>query len=107
MGFKINESYEKKKQEDYELQYVMHQEKKIHVDDFDKHSISPELYKELQMNSYARDKIFSKLDTETLIQVTEHYQSFCGVPRKPTVTYDETLIHVIIPELIERIRGLS
>jgi hypothetical protein len=56
------------------------------------------------MNSYAHDKFFSKMDDELLIERAEYYISQCARYHYPATTYDETVIHVIVPELIKRLQ---
>lgn len=101
------EAIEQKRKEEYAKQVVLHNDKEIHVTDFNNQSITSSQLTEYRMNSYARDKIFPKLKTEALVKEAEYYQSQSGLYQYPAGTYNEALIHVIVPELINRIKELE
>lgn len=107
MGFRISTEMEEKRKKEEALQFVLHKGEEIPVASFEDQSISTNLLEEFRMNSYATDKIFAKLDNETLIKQASYYQGQCGSYSYPAATYNEALIHVIVPELIKRIQQLS
>lgn len=107
MGFHLNAALEEKKKEEYSKQVVLYNDKEIHVTEFSDQSISASQLSKFRMNSYARDKIFPKLNTEALIKEAAYYQSQSGHYQYPAGTYNEALIHVIVPELISRIVELE
>lgn len=107
MGFRLSESFKQKQKEIYEKQYVLFGDKEVHVSEIENRSLSTEMLKDARMNSYATDKIFPKLTNEALINKAELYRSNCERYRYPATTYDQSLIHLIVPELIERIKELE
>jgi len=107
MIFKLPNEYRQKKQEEYEKQYVIHNDKEIHVSEFEDKSITVQYLSEMRMNSYAREKIYPKFDNSALINDARYYMSQCGRYNYPAATYNEALIHVIVPELINRIEELE
>lgn len=100
------EFIEKQKQiESLKLVILEDRNERIHVSEFEDQSITPEMYANMRMNAYARDDIFPKLTTETLVQSTEYYQSQCKHPSTPCSTYKDVLAHKIVPELIARLKA--
>ncbi|MFJ3388869.1 hypothetical protein [Lysinibacillus sp. NPDC086135] len=87
----------------HEKQYVLlEDEKQKHVTEFNDRSVSNDEYSKLRMNSYARDKFIPKLDDNALIDTVGYYVSQCEQYRYPATTYSEAIIHVIVPELLQR-----
>lgn len=107
MAFKLPEEWLIKQQEEYEKQYVIHKDKEIHVSEFEDKSITPQQLSEMRMNSYAREKLHPKLNTDALINTARSYLSQCSRSRYPASTYDEALVHLIVPELISRVEELE
>ena len=107
MGFRISTEMEEKRKKEEALQFVLHKGEEIPVASFEDQSISTNLLEEFRMNSYARDKIFSKLNNDALIKEASYYQGQCGRYHYPATTYNDALIHVIVPELIKRIQQLT
>ena len=107
MTFQLPESFRLKQQEEYKKQFVIYKEKEIHVSEFEDKSITPQQLSEMKMNSYAQEKLHPKLNTDALINTTRSYLSQCSRSRYPASTYDEALVHLIVPELIKRIEELS
>lgn len=105
--FKFPESWLIKQQEEYEKQYVIYQDEKIHIDEFEDKSITPQHLSDMRMNSYAREKLYPKLSTDALINTSKSYLSQCSRGRYPAITYDDALIHLIVPELLNRIEELE
>lgn len=69
--------------------------------------VEPDQYEQLRMNSYEREFLLPNLSDETLCQVAEHAVVNCTPMRDPTrppVTYDESLMHRLVPELVTRLR---
>lgn len=103
MPFRLSPEWEQKRQERELLKQVIYEDKEHHVTTFMDRSITPPMLEKMRMNSYARDDIFPKLTTETLLDRAKYYQSQCSTPRFPCSTYNESLIHKIVPELIKRL----
>ena len=62
-------------------------------------------YEGLSLNGFERDALYPHLTTEALCNATEVVRANC-VPQRhfPTLTYDETLTHRLVPLLLERLR---
>lgn len=103
MSFKLPDWWEKKKQEEYELKYISYNGEQIHVSELEDKSVTPEMNKNMRMNSYAQEDLPPKLTDETLIEKAKYYKTQCSHPRFPCATYDEALIHNILPEMIKRL----
>lgn len=103
MGFKLPDSYYEQQKEIYDKKYVIYNDQEIHITEFEDKSITLEMQQQMMMNSYARDDLPPKLTNEALIESAKHYLNNCEKPRLPCVTYDEALIHRILPELIKRL----
>lgn len=103
MGFKLPESFYEKQKELFDKKYITLGEKKIHITELEDRSVTSEMQQEMRMNSYAQDDLPPKLTDEALIETARHYQSQCHQPVFPCATYDEALIHKIVPELIKRL----
>ncbi|NRG43266.1 hypothetical protein HRF87_00635 [Bacillus sp. CRN 9] len=104
MGFKLPDSFYEKKREIHEKKYIVFKGENIHVSDFEDRSITVEMKKQMRMNSYAQDDLPPKLDNNALIETAEYYITNCPRPTFPCTTYDEALIHKILPELIKRLK---
>lgn len=62
-------------------------------------------YENLRLNGFERDALYPVLTTEALCKATEQSRSFCLPQRHyPTLTYDETLTHRLVPLLLARLR---
>lgn len=66
-------------------------------------------YEDLRLNGFERDALYPVLTTEALCKATEQVRSLCLPQRHfPTLTYDETLMHRLVPllvaELLRRVR---
>lgn len=79
--------------------------KSVEISTVKDRSISPERYKHMQMNSVSRTLIPPKLDNDALVNTAEYYLSQCTPPGHPGATYESTLLHAILPELIKRIKS--
>lgn len=77
---------------------------RLPVASFADRSIEPSIYKSLRMNSYAREDIFEKLTNETLIEATNEYLAECQKPPMPCTTYEQAVVHKIVPELLKRLQ---
>lgn len=102
--FKFPPKYEAKLEHKKELEYVILENIKVHIDDFQERSISDELLNHLKMNSYAREKLPGKLDNQALINKIEMYMG--QISHKPEIcsTYEESLLYLLLPELLERFK---
>lgn len=107
MGFRFSEKFEQKKQEEFEKQYVNWGIVEQHVSEIKDGSLTTGMLQYARMNSYAQDKIYPKLTNEALIEKAEYYKNNCGRSQYPATTYNEALIHLIVPELIQRIKDLE
>jgi hypothetical protein len=101
--FKLPDEWVKRQQEIYDLKYITYQGKKIHVSEFEDRSVTSEMHNEMRMNSYANDDLPPKLNNAGLIEKAKQYLGECTQTRIPCSTYDEALIHNIVPELIKRL----
>lgn len=105
MNIRLKEWYENHKREEYEKQYVTMPDGELkHVTEFVDKSVDLDTYNELRMNSYAKDLFFTKMDDELLINRAIYYMEQCGRYHYPASTYNDALAHVIIPELIKRLK---
>ena len=103
MTFKLPDSYYEKQKEIYNLKYINYNDKEIHITGLEDKSVTFEMKKEMRMNSYAQDDLYPKLTDEALIDTAKYFMSQCSRPRKfPCTTYDESVIHMILPEMIKR-----
>jgi hypothetical protein len=103
MGFKLPDSFYEKQKEIFEKKYIIYKDEKIHVSELEDRSVSWDMKNEMRMNSYAQDDLPSKLTDKALIETAKYYLSNCSQPKFPCSTYDEALIHKILPELIKRL----
>jgi hypothetical protein len=101
--FKLPDEWLEKQKEIHIKKYITYLNKEVHVSELDDRSVTIEMKKEMRMNSYAQDDLPPKLTTEALIDTSRYYLSHCTKPRFPCVTYDEGLIHKLLPELIKRL----
>lgn len=107
MGFKLPDEWIEKQQRIHEMKYIDYNGNQIHVSELEDRSVTPEMKMEMRMNSYAQDDLPPKLTNATLIETAKHYISNCSTPRFPCITYDEALIHKILPEMIKRLEELD
>lgn len=103
MSFKLPDSFEDKKKKWYELQHVTYKGKKIHPSKFEDKSVTKEQLKDMRINSYGQEEMFRKYTDDVLIDKAKYYISNCSRPSYPCTTYDEALIHLIVPELAKRL----
>lgn len=113
MSFRLPESYYEKQKELYEKKYILiddstesmdKEPKKVHVSELEDRSVTPDMRAKMRMNSYAQDDLPPKLTDEALIQTAEYYLSQCSRPIFPCSTYNDALIHKILPELLIRFK---
>ena len=103
MKFRLPESYYKKLQEIYELKYITIGDQRIHITELEDKSVTPEVKSNMRMNSYAQDDLPPKLTDEALIDTAKYFLSQCSEPKYPCTTYNESIIHKILPEMIKRL----
>jgi len=107
MPFKLPDSYYEKQKEIYNLKYINYNGKEIHITELEDKSVTSEMKKEMRMNSYAQDDLYPKLTDEALIDTAKYFMSQCSRPLKfPCVTYNESVIHMILPEMIKRMEEI-
>lgn len=107
MKFKLPDEWLEKQKEIHDLKYITYQGSKIHVSEFKDQSITPEMQSEMRMNSYALDDLPPKLNNEALIGKAKKYLGECIQTRIPCSTYNEALIHKLVPEMIKRLEELE
>lgn len=108
MSFKLPDSFYEKQREIYEKKYILLDSgEQIHVSSLEDKSVTPEIKATMRMNSYAQDDLPPKLTNEALIETAKQYQSNCSRAKYPCSTYDEALIHILLPELLKRLEELS
>lgn len=104
MVFGIPKKTEEQKQEEYNLLFLYENEETIHLTDLEDRSVTVDRLKNLRFNSYVGDKIPQKLTTEALIFHTQNQLNYCSsASSRPWVTYDDSVIHNLTPELIKRL----
>jgi len=101
MAFKLPESYYKRQKELYELKYITIEDQSIHITELEDRSVTSEMKSKMRMNSYAQDDLLPKLTDEALIDTAKYFMSQCSEPRYPCTTYNESIIHKILPEMIK------
>lgn len=104
MTFKLPSKFDEIRKEIHELKYITIGNEKVHVSELDDRSVTPEYLNIMRMNSYAQDDLPPKLTNEALIEKAK-YHVLNSTPLRsfPCTTYDEALIHKIVPELIKRL----
>jgi hypothetical protein len=64
-------------------------------------------YKGMALNSWEREYLLPFMSDETLLYRLDHALSHCRQrdnPNEPCITYDESVIHTLTPELICRFK---
>lgn len=65
-------------------------------------------YESLSLNGFERDALYPHMDTEALCKAIEQVRGYCLPQRHfPAVTYDEVLIHRLVPLLLARLRAAN
>lgn len=106
MGFKIPDKYKEMQKEIYDRKYITYKNEKIHVTELEDRSVTMEMKNEMRMNPYAQDAMPRKLTSGALVETTKYYLSHCSQPKYPCSTYDESLVHKLLPELLKRFNEL-
>jgi hypothetical protein len=107
MGFKLPDEHYERQRELHELKYINFKGKQIHVSKLQDKSVTTEMKDQMKMNSYAQDDLPPKLTNEALIETVKHYKDNCSRPLHfPCSTYDESIIHVLVPEMVKRLEEL-
>lgn len=68
-------------------------------------SVTPDMLRRMHMSTLARAKLPPKLTNDALIQTAEQYINQCTPATYPGATYDQSLIHLILPEFIRRLKA--
>ncbi|WJV20780.1 hypothetical protein QU593_10220 [Rossellomorea marisflavi] len=90
-----------------ELKYIDYDGKRIHVSDLKDRSVTTHMKNKMRMNSYAQSDMPPKLTDKALIETVTHYRKNCETTSStPYVTYNDNLIHVLVPELVKRMNEL-
>lgn len=105
--FKFSPEHKERQRKIRRLEHVLLGDTQVHIDDFEERSLSDEILKHLRMNSYAREKLPSKLDNQALIHKIESYME--QIPNKYEIcsTYEESLLYLLLPELLKRYKEIS
>ena len=104
MAFSFSDTFKKEQERRHNLKYITIGDKQVHVSKLKDRSVTPEQYKEMRMNSYAQDDLPGKLTDAALIEKAKYFLKNCTPQRSfPCTTYDESVIHKILPELIKRL----
>ena len=69
-------------------------------------AISSEEYAEMRMNSYERAYLLPYLSLECLTGVSRYYLTQCQIHPRPC-SYDEVMLALVVPELLERLEAVS
>lgn len=91
----------KHKLKDYESSFSING-KKVDLSKIEDHSLHIEDFEECRGNTRGHIELFKKLDIDTLKRFTNDMLKNSSM-KIDCVTYDEMLINVIIPELINRL----
>lgn len=85
-------------------EYIEYGNDYVHVTKIKNHTVTPTMLKDMHMSSNTRAELPPKLTDEALIQTAENYLKQCTPNDYPAVTYDQALIHSIVPELLNRLK---
>lgn len=89
----------------YDLQYItLPNQEKVHVTELEDRSVTIEQKKDWRMNSYAGQELIKKLNDEALFDTIEYFLNNVGRCQYPATTYEESLINVVVPELVKRLK---
>lgn len=91
-------------------EYVEFRNRFVHISEIEDKTVSLDDLKKIDKTTIVRLKLPPKLTDEALIKTAEHYLMQCTNTGYPFVTYEDALIHTIVPELINRLKeqtGLS
>ncbi|WP_078598626.1 hypothetical protein [Evansella clarkii] len=91
----------------YDMAQVEFKGGKVHISDMKDRSVTTKDLKEMTMTTYARMKIPPKMTDTALLRTAERYLSQCSDSGYPYVTYNDALVHTIVPELIHRLKEMS
>src|SRR5699024_10596073 len=100
--YDINDVKETKK-DILELHHVYVGDEVKRVSDFKDCSVTRKEYEEMRMNSYARNKMYKKINNETLIYVGRNYVGQCGGMYDGSGKNSDYLIHGVFTELLNRL----
>lgn len=103
MGFNLPAEYLERQKEIQESKYVEYDGKRTHVSEFADKSITPIMQGQMSMNGYAAQDMPPKLDNAALVETAERYLVNCSKTYTCS-TYEESLLHTILPELLKRFK---
>lgn len=104
MKFKLPDSFYEKQREIHDKKYIDFNGKQVHVTELQDRSITSKMKEQMRMNSYAQDDLPPKLTNEALIETVEYYLTNTVQPNFPCSTYDEAIVHRLVPELLKRLK---
>lgn len=90
--------------------YVEFRNRFVRISEIEDKTVSLDDLKKINKTTTVRLKLPPKLTDQALIKTAEHYLKQCTNTGYPFVTYEDALIHTIVPELINRLKertGLS
>ncbi|MCR6108604.1 hypothetical protein HXA34_20150 [Salipaludibacillus agaradhaerens] len=91
----------------YDMEYVSFKGGRTHISNMEDRSLTTDDLKGVALTTYARMKIPPKMTDKALLQTAERYLSQCSDSGYPYVTYNDALVHTIVPELIHRLKEVS
>ncbi len=69
----------------------------------DSKQITWQEWQTFRMNSWEQELLYPHLDNDALIRLARYFVDQCGRVRRPAITYNDGLIAVIVPILLERL----
>lgn len=92
------------KSESCDMIYVEIDGKRTDVNSLEEGSVTLEQYKSVRANSVGFEALYPKLNDGALTHVAKYHLQNIPVKRKP-VTYEESLVACVVPELIKRLES--
>lgn len=84
-------------------EYIEVRQKHVKITDIPNGSITPSMLKDMHMTVNARSAMPPKMTDDALIETAERYLKQC-TPSEHAATYDQAIIHSIVPEMIKRLK---
>ena len=101
-GKHVEQAYASEKHLD-QLESFIHQGKRIHISELPDQSFTAEDLKNTSLSRHAMDKLAPKMTDDLLLAKAKQFSNQVTQKNVPTITYEETLLHVYLPELIKRL----
>lgn len=84
-------------------EYIEIKRKHVKITDIPDETITPNMLKNMHMTINARSAMPPKMTDDALIETAEQYLKQC-TPTDHAATYDQAIIHSIVPEMIKRLK---